>query len=139
MRVANTLVARADDEVGNCASPSGEIGIDSFGGNLSSDASPCFFDDPRDQVNVEPGVDTLLADNGGPTGTLALFDGSAAIGAGRPESCPAIDQRGFARKAACDVGAFEFAAPEADAATTGLAALVGLAALRKARRPGRKE
>jgi len=135
MRVANTLLAN-DGFVGNCASPSGEIGIDSFGGNISSDASPCFFDDPRDQVDVVPGLDAGLADNGGPTETIALLDGSAAIGEGRPESCPAIDQRGFSRKDACDVGAFEFAAPEAGAAAMGIAAVAGLAALRGARRAG---
>ena len=54
MRVANTVVAHGGATAGNCASPSAEIGIDSFGANISSDASPCFFDDPRDQVNVAP-------------------------------------------------------------------------------------
>ncbi len=139
MRVANTLVARGDGAVGNCASPSAEIGIDSFGGNISSDAGPCFFDDPRDQVDVEPGLDAGLADNGGPTETIALLEGSAATGEGRPESCPAIDQRGFARKDACDVGAFELDAPEAGATAAGLAAIAGLVALRRARRAGRME
>ncbi|MGO9957102.1 MAG: choice-of-anchor Q domain-containing protein [Solirubrobacteraceae bacterium] len=56
-----------------------------------------------------------LADNGGPTQTMALGAGSAAIdqvpatGAG----CPATDQRGVSRPqgAACDIGAFEAALP----------------------------
>ncbi len=51
-----------------------------------------------------------LADNGGPTQTMALGVGSPAIDA-NTESCPppAIDQRGVARPqgAACDIGAFE--------------------------------
>ena len=51
-----------------------------------------------------------LADNGGPTQTMALGVGSPAIDA-NTESCPppAIDQRGIARPqgAACDIGAFE--------------------------------
>jgi len=129
MRVANTLVARDEGTAGNCASPSTAVGIDSFGGNLSSDASPCFFDDPRDQPGVAPGLETLLADNGGPTETLALLEGSAAIGKGRLESCPELDQRGVTRNEACDVGAYELA-PEADATALGFAATAGLVALR---------
>jgi CSLREA domain-containing protein len=132
LRIANTLVAR-DGAVGNCASPSGDTGIDSFGGNISSDASPCFFDDPRDQVNLDPGLDPMLADNGGPTQTIALQAGSPAIGEARPESCPAIDQRSFPRNENCDVGAYEFA-PEAGPTMLALAATAGLAALRHARK-----
>jgi CSLREA domain-containing protein len=51
-----------------------------------------------------------LADNGGPTLTMALGVGSPAINA-NTESCPPppIDQRGIARPQgpACDIGAFE--------------------------------
>ena len=78
----------------------------------------------------------LLAANGGPTETLALLPGSAAIGAGRAESCPRVDQRGVTRKDTCDVGAYE-AVPEADATVLGLAASAGLVALRQARRSAR--
>lgn len=46
-----------------------------------------------------------LTNNGGTTSTLALLAGSPAIDAG--EDCTASDQRGVARPAACDVGAFE--------------------------------
>ena len=49
-----------------------------------------------------------LADNGGPTLTHALLAGSPAIDAADTAVCPATDQRGVARDAACDVGAFEF-------------------------------
>jgi CSLREA domain-containing protein len=57
-----------------------------------------------------------LADNGGPTQTMRLQPGSAAIdqvpasGAG----CPATDQRGVARPSgtACDIGAYESAPPK---------------------------
>jgi hypothetical protein len=48
-----------------------------------------------------------LADNGGPTSTHALLAGSPAIDAGDNGACPATDQRGIARDAACDVGSFE--------------------------------
>jgi hypothetical protein len=51
-----------------------------------------------------------LADNGGPTLTLALVAGSPAIdGSPAGDSCLATDQRGVTRPqgAACDIGAFE--------------------------------
>lgn len=48
-----------------------------------------------------------VAQNGGPTGTLALLPGSPAIGAGLTAGAPADDQRGFARTGAIDIGAFE--------------------------------
>ena len=49
-----------------------------------------------------------LQNNGGPTQTMALGSGSAAIDA-VPSGCPATDQRGVARPqgAACDAGAYE--------------------------------
>jgi hypothetical protein len=55
-----------------------------------------------------------LANNGGPTQTMALGAGSAAIDAGPsfPIVCPVTDQRGDLRpdasEQACDIGAFEF-------------------------------
>ncbi len=50
-----------------------------------------------------------LADNGGPTLTMALLPGSPAIDAGNTSLAPATDQRGFPRPAglAADIGAFE--------------------------------
>jgi predicted outer membrane repeat protein len=48
-----------------------------------------------------------LADNGGPTSTVALAPGSPAIDAGVAAGCPATDQRGEPRDDACDAGAFE--------------------------------
>jgi hypothetical protein len=46
-----------------------------------------------------------LADNGGPTETLAIDAESPAIGKGA--QCPPADQRGEERPANCDLGAFE--------------------------------
>ena len=55
-------------------------------------------------------ISTTLTSNGGPTFTHALLAGSVAINAGG--ACGlATDQRGFARDANCDAGAFEFGAP----------------------------
>ncbi len=49
-----------------------------------------------------------LADNGGPTQTMALLPGSLAVNAATGD-CPAADQRGITRpqSAACDAGAYE--------------------------------
>jgi hypothetical protein len=56
-----------------------------------------------------------LVNNGGPTPTHALQEGSPAIDAADPAMCPATDQRGVPRPdipgTACDVGAYEFQAP----------------------------
>lgn len=50
-----------------------------------------------------------LADNGGPTKTMAIAAGSPALDGGKAGACPATDQRGTTRPqgAACDIGAFE--------------------------------
>jgi hypothetical protein len=55
-----------------------------------------------------------LADNGGPTRTMGLGEGSPAIDLVPVDSdCPAIDQRGISRpqRDACDAGAFELQPP----------------------------
>ena len=53
-----------------------------------------------------------LANNGGPTNTMALLAGSPGIDAGGA-SCPATDQRGISRPrgARCDIGAYELVPP----------------------------
>jgi hypothetical protein len=50
-----------------------------------------------------------LADNGGHTFTHALDSRSNAINAGDATACLLADQRGFARDASCDLGAYEAA------------------------------
>jgi uncharacterized repeat protein (TIGR01451 family) len=93
---------------GNCAGT-----ITSNGSNLDSDAS-CGFAAAGDQTNVDPALGDL-ADNGGPTATHALLNGSPAIDTAASGSCPSTDQRGVARPvdgngdsiAACDIGAYE--------------------------------
>jgi hypothetical protein len=84
----------------NCGGP-----VSSSGHNVESDGS-CHFADPGDRSGVDPRL-APLADNGGPTDTIALLDGSPAIDAG--DDCPATDQRGLARVqgATCDAGALE--------------------------------
>jgi len=48
------------------------------------------------------------ADNGGPTETMAIGPGSPAVDAGTSTGAPPVDQRGFARVGAVDIGAYEF-------------------------------
>ncbi len=69
-------------------------------------------------VSSNVGVDPMLgalADNGGPTETMALLPGSPAIDGVPPTgaNCPPTDQRGVPRPQgpACDIGAFEAALP----------------------------
>ena len=65
------------------------------------------------ELPVSPGssfADALLgpiADNGGPTQTMALLGGSPAINSGTASGAPATDQRGFPRFEGVDIGAFE--------------------------------
>jgi hypothetical protein len=78
-----------------------------------------FADSACPGADVDPLLEPL-ADNGGPTETMALGPGSPAldavpsIGAG----CPPTDQRGVSRPqgAACDAGAFEQQVPAQSAA-----------------------
>jgi hypothetical protein len=74
------------------------------------------------------GVTPLLANNGGPTQTIALVADSPALGLGR--GCIGVDgplttdQRGFTRPnapATCDAGAYEYAGVAATVTPTGTA------------------
>ncbi|WIY24787.1 choice-of-anchor Q domain-containing protein [Parasedimentitalea psychrophila] len=49
----------------------------------------------------------LLADNGGPTETVAILAGGPAAGAANPATATPADQRGVPRDVAPDLGAFE--------------------------------
>ena len=97
----------------NCAVAIGTDPFVSEGGNLSSDAT-CALPGTGDRTSLDPLLEPL-ADNGGPTLTHGLGDGSPAIDGGDDASCETVDQRGQPRPtdgdsdgtAACDVGAFE--------------------------------
>lgn len=70
-----------------------------------------------DLTNADPSLGALQS-NGGPTPTMALLPGSAAIDAGSPTGSYSVDQRGFTRgvNGADDIGAVELqdTAPEGD-------------------------
>ncbi len=97
LRLYNTIVAN------NTRLPQCYGTITDGGGNLAWGDSTC----PGTLANPQLGD---LADNGGPTWTLALGEGSPAIDAADPATCPAGDQRGYLRRGACDIGAYEYAA-----------------------------
>jgi hypothetical protein len=66
-----------------------------------ADDMPC-----TDGITFADALLEPLADNGGPTRTMALGDGSPALGVGA--DCPETDQRGESRDpAGCDLGAYE--------------------------------
>jgi len=99
----NTIVA---DSLagGNCS-----VLITDGGGNLSYPDATC------PGINGDPKLGPLQ-DNGGPTHTMALLSGSAAIEAANDAICAAPpvnnrDQRGVARPQGphCDIGAYEVA------------------------------
>jgi CSLREA domain-containing protein len=92
----NTIIANSPSG-GNCSGV-----ITDGGGNL------VWVDATCPGINADPKLGPL-ADNGGPTQTMALLSGSAAINAAVDANCPATDQRGVERPQGthCDIGAFE--------------------------------
>ena len=86
--------------------------------NDVADDSSCQLKDPSNRNNANPALGSL-ANNGGPTDTLALGAASAAINAAG--TCTSQDQRGVTRPqtgSTCDSGAFEYRAPTLLVTTT---------------------
>jgi hypothetical protein len=98
--------------------------------NSAPQGNDCFGTITNNGYNLESGTDcgfigkgslrnvsnaqlalAALANNGGPTQTMALQQGSVAIDRIPKVKCPAIDQRGKprpdARESKCDMGAYE--------------------------------
>ncbi len=97
----NTIVAanRAGRRPGDCAGT-----VRSKGHNLSG-----FHCSGLSGADVRTRHPLLgpLGKHGGPNRTFSLRSGSPAIDAGGA-GCPPHDQRGFARRGRCDIGAYEF-------------------------------
>jgi uncharacterized repeat protein (TIGR01451 family)/CSLREA domain-containing protein len=105
----NSIVSNPQGGGDNCDSSGGLPA--SQGNNIEDDAGQsCQFTDPNDQSGVDPKLGPL-ADNGGPTQTMALQSGSPAIDRGATVPSVTTDQRGVSRPQgpAYDIGAFEVA------------------------------
>jgi hypothetical protein len=98
----NTILANSNRQW-NCFGP-----VQDGGHNLQFPVASC-----GPTVRVADPKLIPLADNGGPTQTMALLPSSPAIGAGDLDLCARapvsnVDQRGSARtRPSCDIGAFE--------------------------------
>ncbi len=100
----DTIIADNGTNTPNCFRKT----FGSLGYNLTDDTS-CGFTEVTDLV-VADAMLGPLQDNGGPTETHDLLDGSPAIDAGSADCPPpATDQRGVARPqgAGCDIGSVE--------------------------------
>ena len=119
----NTIVAEPEGAT-NCAAA-----VTSHGFDLE-DEDTCGFDQATDQPDTDPKLAAAgLADNGGPTPTIALEPGSPALDQGLAAPGETTDQRGLRRPVAlpgltappggdhADIGAFEQQAPETEATT----------------------
>ncbi|MGH9917251.1 MAG: choice-of-anchor Q domain-containing protein, partial [Nitrososphaerales archaeon] len=98
-----TATILGDDAGGDCSG-----GVTDEGYNIDDDSS-CTFS-ATGSVNDSPTLDSHLgplAYNGGPTQTIAILSGSPAIDKVPAIDCPATDQRGVARTAPCDIGAYD--------------------------------
>ena len=115
--IGATILAGSVSSGGEC-SGIGTISDDGY--NLADDAS-CSLGGTGDLSSTPAGLDASgLQNNGGPTQTIALDPGSAAIGhVGNPSLCPGTDQRGYPRKNPCDVGAYDSAGSLVTPCTTG--------------------
>ncbi|WP_405810764.1 CSLREA domain-containing protein [Streptomyces sp. NBC_00210] len=105
LTLQNSIVAgnAGEGTSGDCEKAFADIA--SHGHNMDGDGS-CHLTAAGDLPSRTPLVGPL-ADNGGPTDTSALLQGSPAFDAAA--HCPATDQRGITRPqgAACDIGAYE--------------------------------
>jgi len=114
LTLKNTIVANSA-EGDNCGGP---VAVVDGGHNLDS-GSICGFSSARGSLsNTDPHLDPAgLADNGGPTQTIAVEAGSPAINGGSATTCARApvrnyDQRALVRpgfgSASCTIGAYEF-------------------------------
>lgn len=107
LRLSSSIVAGNTRNGGNDVD---QIVI-SLGNNLIGDPGTTTGWFSSDLLNIDPLL-APLADNGGTTQTMALYEGSPAIGAGYclgdgDLAAVTTDQRGVTRKDPCDIGAYE--------------------------------
>ena len=105
--VSNSLIALNTVGAGS-TDPNCSGGFDSGGHNLRTTSDPgcAGFTAAGDFVSSNPKIG-FLANNGGPTQTIALQSGSPAIGHADSATAATRDQRGVLRDSHPDIGAFE--------------------------------
>ena len=103
----------------NCGSTGSSLNVSSRGYNLSSDGSCQSVLNLAGDQNSKDAKIGDLGDNGGPALTHPLLAGSPALGAGQAEADVNVDQRGQARDATPDIGAYELPTAVIAAADTG--------------------
>ena len=99
--VAATIVANSTSG-GDC---SGSVTDDGY--NIDDDGSCGFSGTSTSHSTTLDSTLGALANNGGPTQTIALLPHSPAIDQVPSADCPATDQRGAPRTAPCDIGAYD--------------------------------
>lgn len=136
VRVKDSIIAAGEAGEGDDCHLSS--GIESEGYNLSDAAGlgECGLTAAGDREAITDLQLGSLAANGGATKTIALGAESAAIGAGNPAGCTdqagqpvTADQRGSARPAQCDVGAFQTPAADLSVSMTSPASAAPSAAI----------
>jgi RHS repeat-associated protein/CSLREA domain-containing protein len=113
LTIKNSIIAGNYDLSSSTVRPDCSGTISSNGNNLVGNNNGCTVSSASgDQIGtnnspINPQL-ASLQDNGGNTQTHALQSNSPVIDAGSNSGCPAQDQRGYTRDAACDMGAFEY-------------------------------
>jgi CSLREA domain-containing protein len=104
----NSIVAN-NSGAGDCTVA---LGLIINGGNNLDSSTTCGWGSNNGSMSNTNPMLGPLANNGGPTQTMALLTGSPAIDAGADVNCQATDQRGGIRPqgSPCDIGAYEFGA-----------------------------
>ncbi|MGA2489245.1 MAG: choice-of-anchor Q domain-containing protein, partial [Anaerolineales bacterium] len=107
LNIANTILVNSPPGVADC------VNENFLGASILTNTNNLVMDGSCSGggVNFKTGDALMapLADNGGPTQTMALLAGSPAIDAVDPSTCPDTDQRGISRPQGlrCDIGAYE--------------------------------
>lgn len=111
LTVTASILANAGSSSGNCyVNAVNPFSFRSAGTYNVVDDGSCAFSGAGNLNSTPAGLDPAgLQNNGGPTPTVKLTAGSAAIEkVTSAAACPTADQRGAARSVPCDAGAVEF-------------------------------
>ncbi|HEX7860090.1 MAG TPA: choice-of-anchor Q domain-containing protein [Verrucomicrobiae bacterium] len=99
--IANSILANSPMTLGGL--------VTDLGGNIATDTNVIIKTNISWRLTnplLQP-----LANNGGPTMTMAIRSNSPAINKGFSAYCVVLDQRGTNRVGGCDIGAFEYIPP----------------------------